>query len=189
MEITMKNNYDEVLQETIALFWKYGSFFIDTNTIKEQKEIDPIVGTIEGMRSQGRGPAYVKFGCKGNSPVRYRIDHIAAYKCKIEYKLDQNKCKEVLRKALLSRGSRAKLYSTKETALLYAFGRKKLSEDLKTHEKLEKERKKKRSAEDYPLVAPKYERPSKKRNSTYHFDIDDILDHICSLTYAKTVPW
>ncbi|MDD3601997.1 MAG: hypothetical protein PHZ17_01620 [Sulfurovum sp.] len=173
-----QNNYYKILAETISLFKEHKSLMIDNKSFA--KTIDKSIGITEDMRSEGMGPKYVKFGDVSNSPVRYRIDHIAAFKLKMHYSPSENESKELLKKVLAS-GNNIKQYSLKETAALFSFSTQKLKKDI---EKLNKEENRKVN-----LFAPRYVRLGVKPKSIYQFNRDEIIEHICGLKYIKTVSW
>ncbi len=171
-----QNNYDKILAETISLFKEHKSLMIDNKSFAET--IDKSIGITEVMRSEGMGPKYVKFGDANNSPVRYRIDHIAAFKLEMHYSPNENESKEMLKKVLASVNS-IKQYSLKETAVLCSFSTQKLKRDI---EKLNKEENRKVN-----LFAPRYVRLGIKPKSIYQFYRDEIVEYICGLTYVQTV--
>lgn len=182
IKIMVKNKNEIIVSGTIELFKKLGSIMIDTDKFSE--EIDMGKGTIEGMRANSIGPVYIKFCGAKNSPVRYRIDHVVARKLGVDYYPSEDECKQLLKKVLLTKGMNA--FSLKETAKLYSFDAQKLRRDIKKFIQRKKELKEGKKVEEYPLVIPKYTRPGGKLKSPYQFRIDDIVEHICTLTYTKT---
>jgi len=98
---------------------------------------------------------------------------IAAYRLGYNY-LDSNMPKKLLLDVLRTRP--IELYRLKEAVALYDFEDQKMRRDL--------DRQKKDKAVNYPLVAP---RQSNKPGTYYQFHMNNIIDHICDLTYIKTV--
>lgn len=177
-----QNDYDLILAETIKLIWKYGALFVKTSILEDKKEIEPIVGTIESARWKSLGPSYVKFGDSNNSHVRYRLDHIAACKLGIEYYPTVEESCKMLKEAIKTKYVK-KYYGRGEVATMYGFSYQTVVRHYAYFIELKKLEGEGIDVEYPDLINPKLSMLPVKTKSRYNYKLDDILDHICALTY------
>lgn len=181
-----QNDYDLISAETIRLVWKYGALFAKTSVLEEEKEIELEVGTLESMRLQGYGPVHVKLGDKSNSPIAYRVDHIAAYKLDIDYEPTIEESKMMLQDAIRTKYVK-KYYDRGEIATMYGFKYLTVVRHYEYFLKLGKLEDEGIDVEYPDLINPKLCKLPMKIKSRYNYKLDDILDHICGLTYIQTM--
>lgn len=181
-----QNNYNLILAEMIRLIWKYGALFVKANVLEEKKEIELEVGTLESIRLQGYGPAYVKLGDKDNSHIVYRVDYIAAYKLGIDYYPTVEESRKILEDAIKTKYIK-KYYGRAEMAFMYGFRYQTARRHYTKFLELKKLEDKGIDMEYPDLINPKLSKPQVKTKSRYNYKLDDILDHICNLTYIKTM--